>query len=72
MLTYVYIGSVGPFENVYVNKNGEFFTFHFITFEFWCFYGYFLGVIERRVDKLSTIKSLKIYLTSPYLVATLK
>ena len=21
MLTYVYIGSVGPFENVYVNKN---------------------------------------------------
>ena len=27
MLTYVYIGSVGPFENVYVNKTKlEFFT----------------------------------------------
>ena len=35
MLTYVYIGSVGPFENVYVNKKiVNFSLFHFSTFEF--------------------------------------
>ena len=39
MLTYVYIGSVGPFGNVYVNKTffGNFSLFHFPTFEFWHF-----------------------------------
>ena len=39
MLTYVYIGSVGPFENVYVNKKKKknFSLFHFSTFELWCF-----------------------------------
>ena len=35
MLTYVYMGSVGPFENVYVNKK------YFSTFEFWRF---FIGI----------------------------
>ena len=29
MLTYVYIGSVGPFENVYVNKKQKSWIFHF-------------------------------------------
>ena len=41
MLIYVYIGSVGPFENVYINKNKKIFVnfslFHFSTFEFWFF-----------------------------------
>ena len=40
MLTYVYIGSVGPFENVYINKNKkivDFSLFHFSTFEFVAF-----------------------------------
>ena len=33
MVTYVYIGSVGPFENVYINKkNVNFSLFHFSTF----------------------------------------
>ena len=42
MLTYVYIGSMGPFENVYVKKNKTkivnilLFTF-LATFEFCCF-----------------------------------
>ena len=74
MLTYVYIGSVGPFENVYINKNKtkivnivniSLFTF-LATFEFWCFsIGNFFQVIQSRADKWSTIKSLKIFFWMP-------
>ena len=50
MLTYVYIGSVGPFENVYVNNFFfvNFSFFHFSTFEFLCFsIDIFLGNSEK-------------------------
>ena len=50
MLTYVYIGSVGSFENVYINKK----KIVNVSFFF---------IIQSSADK-----SLKINLTSPYLV----
>ena len=72
MLTSVYIGSVGPFKNVYINKkkkNVNFSLFHFSTFEFWHIsIGNLFQVIQSRADKLSTINVnthlMQIYLTS--------
>jgi hypothetical protein len=46
MLTYVYIGCVGPVENVYVNKKNTFlWIFQFFTFEFVVFLFVFCIII---------------------------
>ena len=67
MLTYVYIGSVGPFRNVHINKKNVIFSlFHFATFYFGIFYRFLFQVIHSRAELMINLTRERPLMTSNF------